>query len=74
MSKYNEVKTFIVKNHRNPSKYFPEEKLIVHHLKRGRELMNAGEMREGEVEKFKELVGMVEGYKIKNQYEYKTRL
>ena len=67
--RYNEVKTFIEKNHRNPSKYYDEEKLMVHFLKRGRKLMNAGELPEERVEKFKELLGLCEQYKRKNQYE-----
>ena len=41
LTRYNEVKTFIETNKRNPSKYNPEEKLMVHFLKRGRQLMNA---------------------------------
>ena len=43
--RYNEVKSFIETNHRNPSKYYDEEKLMVHFLKRGRKLMNAGELK-----------------------------
>lgn len=43
---YNEVKFFIGTNRRNPSKYYPEEKLMVHFLKRNRKLMNAGELQE----------------------------
>lgn len=39
--RYNEVKAFIECEHRNPSKYRDEEKLMVHFLKRGRKLMNA---------------------------------
>lgn len=66
--RYNEVKTFIETNKRNPSKYNPEEKLMVHFLKRGRKLMNAGEMPEDRIEKFKELLGFCEQYKHKNQY------
>lgn len=46
MARYNEVKTFIETNQRNPSKYYDEEKLMVHFLKRGRKLMNAGELQE----------------------------
>ena len=42
--RYNEVKSFIETNHRNPSKYNPEEKLMVHFLKRGRKMLNAGEL------------------------------
>ena len=67
--RYNEVKTFIETNHRNPSKYYPEEKLMVHFLKRGRKLMNAGEMPDDRVEKFKELLVLCEQNKHKNQYE-----
>ena len=67
--RYNEVKTFIETNHRNPSKYYDEEKLMVHFLKRGRKLMNAGELPEERVVKFKELLGLCEQYKRKNQYE-----
>lgn len=62
------MKTFIEENHRNPSKYAPEEKLMVHFLKRGRKLMNAGDMPEDRVEKIKELLVLCEQYKRKNQY------
>ena len=44
MVRYQEVKDFIEANHRNPSKYKPEEKLMVHFLKRGRKLINANEL------------------------------
>lgn len=67
--RYNEVKTFIETNHRNPSKYYPEEKLMVHFLKRGRKLMNAGELEEPRLGMFKELLALTEVYKRKNQYE-----
>ncbi len=29
LTRFNEVMTFIETNHRNPSKYFPEERLIM---------------------------------------------
>ena len=44
--RYQEVKTLIEANKRNPSKYRDEEKLMVHFLKRGRKLINAGELRD----------------------------
>ena len=69
MAKYKEVKSFIETNHRNPSKYYPEEKLMVHFLKRGRKLMNAGELAEPRLWMFKELLELSEKYKRKNQYE-----
>lgn len=66
--RYNEVKTFIEPHHRNPSKYVPEEKLMVHFLKRGRKLMNAGELKEPRLGMFKELMALSEKYKRKNQW------
>ena len=68
--RYNEVKSFIETNHRNPSKYNPEEMLMVHFLKRGRKLMNAGELQEPRLEMFKELQSLSEQYRRKNQYEW----
>ena len=69
IARYNEVKSFIEKNHRNPSKYYPEEKLMVHFLKRNRKLMNAGELAEPRLGLFKELLELCERYRRKNQYE-----
>lgn len=66
--RYNEVKNFIEVNHRNPSKYVPDEKKMVHFLKRGRKLMNAGELKEPRLGIFKELQDLAEKYKRKNQY------
>ncbi len=43
-ARYQDVMEFIQSHHRNPSKYRDEEKLLVHFLKRGRKLMNAGEL------------------------------
>ena len=68
MTRYNEVVSFIETNHRNPSKYVPEEKLLVHFLKRGRKLMNAGELKGLRLEMFKELMELSEKHKRKNQY------
>ncbi len=68
MARYNEVKTFIESNHRNPSKYVPEEKLMTHFLKRGRKLVNAGELKEPRQRLFKELLDLSEKYKRVNQY------
>ena len=68
LTRYNELKTFIEKNHRNPSKYYPEEKLMVHFLKRGRKLINAGELKEPRLSLFKELLALAEENKHVNQY------
>lgn len=68
MIRYNEVRDFIEKNHRNPSKYYDEEKLMVHFLKRGRKLMNSGELTEPRLGLFKKILELSEQYKRKNQY------
>lgn len=69
MIRYKEVKTFIETNHRNPSKYNPEEMLMVHFMKRGRKLMNAGELAVPRLGMFKELLELSEKYRRKNQYQ-----
>ena len=69
MVKYIGVVTFIETNKRNPSKYVPEEKLLVHFLKRGRKLMNAGELKEPRLGMFKELQELSEKYKHVNQWK-----
>lgn len=69
LTRYNEVKTFIELNHRNPSKYVAEERLMVHFLKRGRKLMNAGMLQEPRLGMFKELLALGEQYKRVNQYQ-----
>lgn len=69
MTRFNEVRRFIEMNYRNPSKYAPEEKLMVHFMKRGRKLMNAGELKEPRLGMFKELVVLSERYKRVDQYQ-----
>ena len=69
MVRFREVKAFIESNHRNPSKYKPEERLMIHFLKRGRKLINAGELKEPRLSLFKEVLELTEHYKRKNQYE-----
>ena len=69
MVRYYAVVDFIKVNQRNPSKYYPEEKLMVHFLKRGRKLMNADEMPEDRKKLFTELLNLCEQYKRKNQYQ-----
>lgn len=67
--RYQEVKFFIETNHRNPSKYVAEERLMVHFLKRGRKLMNAGELKPERQEPFNKLLELMEQFKRKNQYQ-----
>lgn len=66
--RYNEVKTFIEKNQRNPSKYSLEEHDMLNWLKANRKRMNAGKLKEDRIEQFKKLLEMCEQYRRKNQY------
>lgn len=69
LTRYNEVKEFIEREHRNPSKYRDEEKLMVHFLKRGRKLMNADELQEPRLSQFVELLELCNKYKRVNQWK-----
>ena len=69
-TKYNEVRAFILRNGRNPSKYDAEERgRYGNWLRHNRKVYNAGEMKEERVEKFEELMELMERYRRKNQYE-----
>ena len=67
-ARYNEVKNFIETNKRNPSKYVAEERLMVHFLKRGRKMLNAGELAEPRFSQFVELLELSNRYKRINQW------
>lgn len=69
LAKYNEVKEFIECEHRNPSKYRLEEHDMLNWLKANRKHLNAGSLKPERLELFKELLGLIEEYKRKNQYE-----
>ena len=68
--RYNEVKTFIEKNHRNPSKHDDEERGLYHNwIKHNRKLYAAGELKPDRVEFFEKLLALCEKYKRVNQYQ-----
>ena len=67
--RYDEVKNFIETNKRNPSKYVAEERLMVHFLKRGRKMLNAGELEDPRFTQFLELLDLCNRYKHINQWK-----
>ena len=69
LTRYNEVKEFIERENRNPSKYLAEERLMVHFLKRGRKMMNAGELAEPRFSQFLILLELSNRYKHINQWK-----
>ena len=68
IARYNEVVKFIETNKRNPSKHRIEEHDMLNWLKANRKAMNAGKMKPERVEKFQQLLGLIEKYKRLNQY------
>lgn len=70
LERYNEAKVFIETNHRNPSRYNPEERgLYLNWIKHNRQLMNQGVMKPERVEQFKILLTLMEENKHTNQYQ-----
>ena len=60
MTRYQEVVDFIEANHRNPSKHRIEEHDMLNWLKANRKKMNAGMLKPERVEKFKDLLELME--------------
>ena len=69
IARYNVVMEFMEREHRKPSKYYPEEKLMFHFIHHNKKLYNAGEMKVERVEKFERLLALCERYKRVNQYK-----
>ena len=55
-TRYNEVMEFMDKEHRKPSKYYPEEKLMFHFIHHNKKLYNAGSLKAERVEDFERLL------------------
>ena len=68
LARYNELKTFIETNKRNPSKHRMEEHDMLNWLKANRKLLNAGKMKQERIKMFEELLTLIEHYKRVNQY------
>ena len=69
MAKYNEVVEFIETNHRNPSKHRIEEHDMLNWLRANRKLLNASKLMEPRLNKFNELLALIEQHKHINQWK-----
>lgn len=69
MIHYNEVKTFTVTYHRNPSKYIYSERGLRNWVKQQKKLMNAGALEGQRLMMFNELVVLGKKYKRVNQWK-----
>ncbi len=68
LTRYNEVKVFIEREHRNPSKYVDAERGLRNWVKQQKKLMNAGVLDGQRLKLFNELLALGEKYKRVNQY------
>lgn len=66
---YQEVKCFIEREHRNPSKFIPEERGFRNWVRHQQKLVNKDELKSERMEKYQELLALMEKYKMKNQYQ-----
>jgi len=69
LTRYNEVKEFIEREHRNPSKYVDAERGLRNWVKQQKKLMNAGALEGQRLKMFNELLALGEKYKRVNQYQ-----
>ena len=69
LTRYNEVKSFIESNHRNPSKHRIEEHDMLNWVKANRKALNAGKLKPERMEAFKRLMEIWEENRRKNQWE-----
>lgn len=62
--KYNEVMSFMEKEYRKLSKYYPKEKLMFHFIHHNRKLYNVGTMKEERKVLFEKLLVLCEKLRI----------
>ena len=68
MAGYNEVMSFMKKEYRKLSKYYPKEKLMFHFIHLNRKLYNMGTMKEERKVLFEKLPALCEEYKRVHLY------
>ena len=68
LARYNQVKEFIEREHRNPSKYVDSERGLRNWVKQQRKLKNKGELKAERAEMLERLLSLWEEYKRVNQY------
>ena len=68
-ARYDEVVAFMEENHRRPSKYAAEERLMWNWMRLNVKLMNKNELPADRLEKFEKLMIIADQYRRKNQYE-----
>ena len=67
-ARYEEVVAFIEREHRNPSKFIPEERGLRNWVRHQQKLVNKGELKAERVGIYKELLVLMKENKRKNQW------
>ena len=67
-TRYEEVRAFIEREHRNPSKHRIEEHDMLNWVKANRKVLNAGKMTEPRLSLFQKLLELCNKYRRVNQY------
>jgi hypothetical protein len=69
LTKYNEVKSFIETNHRNPSRHRIEEHQMLNWIKHTKKMIEKEGYPADRIEKFKKLMNIADKYRRVNQYQ-----
>ena len=69
LEKYNEVKSFIETNKRNPSKFIPEERGLRNWVRHQQKLVNKGDLKPERMELFNHLLSLAEANRHVNQWK-----
>ena len=69
LTRYNEVKGVIEREHRNPSRHRIEEHDMLNWVKANRKALNAGKLKDNRVEAFEKLLVLMEENKRVNQWK-----
>ena len=69
LTRYNEVKEFIEREHRNPSKYNMEERNMYNYIKHTRKQLNQGLLKEDRIDAFEKLLDLCGEYRRVNQWK-----
>ena len=67
-ARYDEVVGFIQANHRNPSKYYQEDRQLYTWMKHQRKVMNAGGLKPERVVLFEKMLALCDKYRRVNQW------
>ncbi len=69
LEKYNEVKSFIETNKRNPSKFIPEERGLRNWVRHQQKLVNKGDLKPERMDLFNHLLSLAEANRHVNQWK-----